>query len=202
MYSNCLFEAIKAKIKDPKNVKIVRLPKEVNGKCQHFMWLKGEYVYHAFHKNPDDENNFWFEYKIKKVPLIIFQRWLLSTLINKCLLEKYVDKFDLPLSHAKAIRSYEFFTTDEECLLYDENFDWSEADAVYAEIKKFMKKEPQIKVIDVKEKTMSILSFEELKQLKGNFNYKFLTPYDEDFKSMYVFSSNLERADILETYEE
>lgn len=30
MYSNCLFEAIKAKIKDPKNVQIIYLPSRLN----------------------------------------------------------------------------------------------------------------------------------------------------------------------------
>lgn len=36
-YSNCLFEAIKAKIKDPKNVKIHYLEKRITGST-HFYW--------------------------------------------------------------------------------------------------------------------------------------------------------------------
>lgn len=48
MYSNCLFEALKAKIKDPKYVRIIRLPKEVNAGICHIMWIKGDTVFHAY----------------------------------------------------------------------------------------------------------------------------------------------------------
>ena len=41
MYSNCLVEAIKAKIKDPKAVRIIYLPKKWNNGARHFMWIKG-----------------------------------------------------------------------------------------------------------------------------------------------------------------
>ncbi len=40
MYSNCLFEAIKAKLKDPKNVQIIFLPQRLNiYKGCHFLWI-------------------------------------------------------------------------------------------------------------------------------------------------------------------
>ena len=39
MKSNCLFEAIKAKIKDPKNVKIHRFPITLNNNQLHFYWI-------------------------------------------------------------------------------------------------------------------------------------------------------------------
>ncbi|MGN0728067.1 hypothetical protein [Treponema sp.] len=201
MYSNCLIEAVKAKIKDPKNVQIIRLPKELNSGKTHFMWIKNDYVYHAFKKNTK-ESDFWFEYKIKKVPITIFQRWMLGQITSSKNLKEYANKFNLPLNGLKGIHSYEFLSTDEKCLFYEENFDWSEVEAVYDEVKKVMKKEPQIKLIDLGTKTMSIVSFEELKQYKGNFRYKFLTPYDEDFESMYLFSANLEKSNILETYED
>ena len=47
MYSNCLFEAIKAKIKDPKNVYIFRVPKRFSGGAIHFMWYDGKKYYHS-----------------------------------------------------------------------------------------------------------------------------------------------------------
>ena len=47
MYSNCLFEAIKAKIKDPKNVYIFRVPKRFGGGAIHFMWYDGKKYYHS-----------------------------------------------------------------------------------------------------------------------------------------------------------
>ena len=72
MYSNCLIEAIKAKIKDPKNVQIIKLPKEVNGRKSHFMWVKENFVYHAFN-NQFDNRKFWFPYSVKKVPVDVFE---------------------------------------------------------------------------------------------------------------------------------
>ena len=44
-YSNCLFECIKAKIKNPK-IKITYLSPFINKEfCPHFMWSDGEYDY-------------------------------------------------------------------------------------------------------------------------------------------------------------
>ena len=45
-YSNCLLEALKAWIKDPKNVKIIFLPKKWNSDRRHFLWIKDGKVYH------------------------------------------------------------------------------------------------------------------------------------------------------------
>lgn len=44
-YSNCLFEALKAKLKDPKNVYIYLLPPSLNKGRWHFYWVD--------YKNPD-----------------------------------------------------------------------------------------------------------------------------------------------------
>lgn len=45
-YSNCLIEALKAKIKDPKNIEItVCLPWFNEVFCPHFMWSDGEADY-------------------------------------------------------------------------------------------------------------------------------------------------------------
>lgn len=47
-YSNCLFEALKAKIRDPKNVKILFVPKKLNGRNRigfHCFWKKDNLVY-------------------------------------------------------------------------------------------------------------------------------------------------------------
>ena len=46
MYSNCLFEAIKAKLKDPKNVRIHKVPAFLNPNFKtpfpHFYWTNGD----------------------------------------------------------------------------------------------------------------------------------------------------------------
>ena len=48
MYSNCLFEAIKAKIKDPKNVQIHLIPPSINNWNLHFYWINksNQTIYH------------------------------------------------------------------------------------------------------------------------------------------------------------
>lgn len=45
-YSNCLIEALKAKIKNPFKVKIKYMPAHLNEVfCPHLMWHDGEYTY-------------------------------------------------------------------------------------------------------------------------------------------------------------
>lgn len=48
MYSNCLFEALKAKIKHPNTVQIIFLKRKVFGKYSHFMWKEADKVKHAY----------------------------------------------------------------------------------------------------------------------------------------------------------
>lgn len=57
MYSNCLFEAIKAKLKDPKNIEIHLIPPSINNHDLHFYWKNKEEnrIYHFTTK----KNNFW-----------------------------------------------------------------------------------------------------------------------------------------------
>lgn len=50
-YSNCLIEAIKAKIKNPFKVKIKYIPAHLNEVfCPHLMWHDGEYTYDFYAK--------------------------------------------------------------------------------------------------------------------------------------------------------
>ena len=44
MYSNCLFEAIKAKIKDPKNVHIHILSPKLNNGDFHIYWYDNTFI--------------------------------------------------------------------------------------------------------------------------------------------------------------
>ena len=48
MHSNCLFEALKAKIKHPNTVQILFLKGGVFGKYSHFMWRENDEVKHAY----------------------------------------------------------------------------------------------------------------------------------------------------------
>lgn len=50
-YSNCLIEAIRAKLKNPKKVKIKYIPAHLNEVfCPHIMWHDGKYTYDFYAK--------------------------------------------------------------------------------------------------------------------------------------------------------
>lgn len=65
-YSNCLIEAIKAKIKDPKHIKIHRIPLKLNHNKIHFYWTDSEKFYHYVSPNQHPKNILWFKgvYKV------------------------------------------------------------------------------------------------------------------------------------------
>lgn len=85
MYSNCLLEAIKAKIKDPKNVKIDYMPRTLNRGRGHFLWInyKEEKVYHY---HAQDTKPFWnrplFNGKLKVMELRVYEGFILKTLYD------------------------------------------------------------------------------------------------------------------------
>ena len=78
MISNCLFEAIKAKLKNPQNVRIIRLPKEISSTA-HFMWINKNNVYHAYDYK-HSKNHFLFDCKIKSIPYYVFESFILNSL--------------------------------------------------------------------------------------------------------------------------
>ena len=65
-YSNCLFEALKAKIKHPLKVKITIVPRS-EANCPHFLWSDGEYDYDfGIEKHLNKIQIFWFKGYIRK----------------------------------------------------------------------------------------------------------------------------------------
>ena len=52
MYSNCLIEALKAKVKNPKGVEIHVLSPTLNNGHLHFYWIEDELVCQFTHKHP------------------------------------------------------------------------------------------------------------------------------------------------------
>lgn len=83
MFSNCLIEAIKAKIKNPK-LKIKMIPPEVNNGVIHFYWTDGETVYH-YSRKPEEQNNrsFLFCGKLKTSRLSVFESILIHRMYTK-----------------------------------------------------------------------------------------------------------------------
>lgn len=74
MYSNCLFEALKAKLKNWKNVKIFSIPKAFNQGHFHFFWLdKSTNTVNHFSALNEKHCNLLFKGKYKKVSLENFE---------------------------------------------------------------------------------------------------------------------------------
>ena len=65
-YSNCLIEAVKAKIKNPFKVKITIVYKS-EANCPHFLWSDGEYDYDfGVEEHLKGLQIFWFKGYIRK----------------------------------------------------------------------------------------------------------------------------------------
>ena len=174
MYSNCLFEAIKAKLKNPKNVHIFKLPKEIN-KVTHFMWCDDNYYYHAYNYKKT-RNHVFFDCKIKKVPRHIFESFILTHIEWKNV--EYKNK------------------VMEKCFMklndYHSEWDWSLIEYKHDELptddyleffRKTIKCEPMFKICINNKLTVCLL--EEAKSKTYDFEYKLVDLYDHDFERVY-----------------
>ena len=63
-WSNCLFEAVKAKIKHPFMVKMTIVPRS-EANCPHFLWSDGEYDY-----------DFGVERRLTGVQILLFRGYI------------------------------------------------------------------------------------------------------------------------------
>ena len=80
MKSNCLFEAIKAKIKYRDSIKLIFIPPWKNEvPCPHFMWYdKLDANVYDFHSSTPINHwwqEIWFEGEIRCRPLEVYLRW-------------------------------------------------------------------------------------------------------------------------------
>lgn len=91
-YSNCLVEAIKAKIKDPKNIDLCFLPAKLNKGRFHIFWIdkskKEPVVYH--YKTLTFEESCWIDRIWYRGEYKIFYNWRIfqSFILNKCIKNK------------------------------------------------------------------------------------------------------------------
>lgn len=76
-YSNCLLEALKAKIKDPKRVKLTYLPPTVNECfCPHWLWSDGEHDYDfGVERYLKWYERIWFKGHIRQRSLGFNEKW-------------------------------------------------------------------------------------------------------------------------------
>lgn len=78
MYSNCLIEALKAKIKDPKNTRIIYLSPKNNKGNWHFFWIKNDTVHHYSDPNARNDPGLFFKGIYKESSLEAFEATFLK----------------------------------------------------------------------------------------------------------------------------
>lgn len=100
MKSNCLLEAVKAKLKDWDNVEIRLYPPRINCNHFHFYWIKGDNFYHFVKK--DMKSLFLFEGNVKEYNSKLFysslghKMYMAGLNRKECL--KLAKKYHLPFT--------------------------------------------------------------------------------------------------------
>ena len=106
-YSNCLIEALKAKIRNPQ-IKIKVYPLCLNNNHLHFYWVDKDTVYHFTCKNKF--HRVLFKGELKKYDVKLFNGSLLYKMYQNISLEdayKVVDKYHLHISKEEEQLYYE-----------------------------------------------------------------------------------------------
>lgn len=173
MHSNCLFEALKAKIKHPNTVQILFLKGGIFGKYSHFMWRENNEVKHAYNpKTINWWNRWFFKPSFKVNSFDAFETYILDCIKTLPYEEKlkYANKFNLKSPQIPGVLNW---------AAYFPNFGLTPKKEDYEYLLKVLRKKIPIKVISGKE--ISIKSFEDLKE---GMQYKFITPFDEDYTAL------------------
>lgn len=181
MYSNCLFEAIKAKIKDPKNVQIIFISPKINGGEFHTFWADKDSVYHAYDKGTSKGfKKYFFKPSFKKVSIQTFEGWILDILIRRLGYEgvmKYAKKLHLTTFGVKGFTDW---------APYLKNASISRLPSK-DEIKELVHGSLYVKV-SIKDEngfdTIKYLPIDEVKKLSNQYDFflwKYVTPYDPDY---------------------
>lgn len=167
MVSNCLIEAIKAKIKDPKNVQIICLKKEWNHGDLHFYWIcKGEvYHYEALSRNAP----FLFKGTLKHLSLESFEAFILRSLARtKPNLDKTIvaKKLNFPSLNQPGMLKWETYCPEFELF-------------------KVPKKTKLAKLLMVKSSNeeIKIMKVEDFKKEDYEYaDWKYISPYCQEFR--------------------
>lgn len=190
MRSNCLFEAIKAKIRDPKNVSIIVIPKVLNEGHIHFMWHnKLDNTMHHY-RSDGKFNHFCFNGIYKTLSFDAFEMWMLyrlyrlqSSATNKV---KIAKKLGLKIVQIPGVlESKSYFPSFEWTNENGEN-EWvyegelpRTQDVEY--LKKVLRHDIQLKVyIGKKLRTMTIDKALKVKRNHG-IGWKYITLFDQDY---------------------
>ena len=185
-YSNCLIEAVKAKLKDPKHVRIIMLKPYIITKYLHFAWTDGKYFYHAYGQNRKWWARYLYKPVVKKVPFIVFESFVCDRLKGnpiehqkKVLKELGIHLADIPYS-----------ACDGWCWILDEKDLPKEEDVRYLE--KLYRGKVFIKVV-TEEKGMKVLTYEQILKMKikkgpETAGWRYITQMDTpDFEGLYGY---------------
>lgn len=172
MISNCLFEAIKAKLKDPRNVKIVKLPKEVS-RTTHFMWCDDDYFYHAYDYKKS-KNHILFKCKIKSIPRHVMESFIVNYLEFNPNMIKLAKKCNLRIADYHSGWDWSIYDFHHDKLPSQEDVNFFE---------KVMKCQTKFKLCI--EGNMKTVTLDELKSQKCDFEWKMIDLYDPDFERVY-----------------
>ena len=166
MYSNCLIEAVKAKIKDPK-VGIIYLPKKWNNGSRHFMWIKGDKVYHYTHGG-SERASFLFKGTIEEQSFETFEAFILHRVGCKWEIDKKVVGEKLGLSSVKkeGYLNWSRYWPEEGLIDFPEKNKICKYVLVSDEVNRIR----SVKIEDLKK--------EEIKYM----DWKYLSPYDDCWK--------------------
>lgn len=187
-YSNCLIEALKAKIKDPKNVKILILPGKIFGEHLHVMWREGDTVKHAYKSSKDKckWNRFFYKVKYKTNSFESFEAYILDYIKNQDFKTqiKYAKKFDLKSINMNGVLGWDIAgnIVDSEILktysVTEGMIDSVKAKENFEYLNRVLKGRLIIKAI--LNKKIKTVTFDELLKLNSNTLYKYVTPFDKE----------------------
>lgn len=125
-FSNCLLEAVKAKLTDWKNVKIFYIPKELNYENNaHFLWTNKKLnpeldCFFEFCAKNNHHNHFWFKGAVSATKKSDIERVLNIGLTRNKRLRKIESKFDIKFNQHKIdttmnlISDYDWHYVDPE----------------------------------------------------------------------------------------
>ena len=183
-YSNCLIEALKAKLKDWRHIRLIVIGKGLQTRSHHFAWTDGEYYYHSYSQNPKWWTRYWYKPTIRKVPWITFESWVCDRLKGqeRSLQLKVLKKLGIHLADIPNTDGKEYFVV---CTAGDLP---KEEDVRYME--KLFRGKVFIKIVQ-EEKEMKVLTYEQFwksKFVKSDmcYSWRYVTPMDSpDYEALY-----------------
>lgn len=150
MISNCLIEAIKAKIKDPKNTRIIYLYPKINTGFWHFLWVKDGKVRHFEDLKGMEGRGLLFKGEYKEQDFESFEAFVLRRRLKIYTfkvdrIEKLARKCRFPSVNKEGFLKWSRYWPSEE--LYDKPVENKISNLVMIKTKKSR----DIKVIKVKD---------------------------------------------------